>query len=267
MVKISVIMGIYNCEETLVEAINSILTQTFNDWELIMCDDGSTDGTYDLAKQFAKQYDNIRVYRNKKNMGLNYTLNHCLKHAKGTYIARMDGDDISLPERFQVETDFLDKHPEYAIVSTPIQYFDESGIFMVGQANGEPERNRIVLSVPFCHAACMVRREAFEKVNGYTVEDKYLRVEDWQLWIKMYAAGFKGYNINKPLYMMRDDRDAKARRKFKYRLNQVQVACLAVKELNLAKWRYIFAIRPILVGLLPGGIYTFLHKRKLKMRL
>lgn len=267
MAKVSVIMGIYNCEQTLAEAIDSIIAQTYTDWELILCNDGSTDKTYRLAKQYADRYDNISLYQNERNMGLNYTLNHCLQYAKGDYIARMDGDDISLPERFEVEVAFLDAHPEYAIVSTPIQYFDENGVFMTGHANGEPDRKNIVLTVPFCHAPCMVRREAFEKVNGYTVDDKYLRVEDWQLWVKMYAAGYRGYNIDMPLYMMRDDRNAKARRKFKYRLNQVHVACFAVKKLKLEKWRYIFAIRPILVGLLPSPIYSFLHKRRMKINL
>lgn len=215
-----------------------------------------------MAQKYAEAYDNIFLYKNEKNMGLNFTLNHCLKYAKGDYIARMDGDDISLPERFQVEADFLNSHPEYAIVSMPMQYFDENGVFMVGKGGGEPEIKRMVLGVPHCHAPCMVRREAYEKVDGYTVADKYLRVEDWQLWIKMYAAGFRGYNISDPLYMMRDDRNARARRTFKYQITQVHAACFAVKELKLEKWRYIFALRPILVGLLPEWLYTVLHRRK-----
>ena len=99
--KISVIMGIYNCAETLDEAVNSILGQTETNWELIMCDDGSTDNTYVIAEKYVQQYPNkIVLIRNDKNRGLNYTLNRCLKKAKGKYIARMDGDDLSLSERF-----------------------------------------------------------------------------------------------------------------------------------------------------------------------
>ena len=83
-------MGIYNCEDTLAEAIDCILNQTVSDWELILCDDGSTDGTYDVAKRYRMEYpDHIRLLRNKKNRGLNYTLNRCLKVSRGKYIARM----------------------------------------------------------------------------------------------------------------------------------------------------------------------------------
>ena len=92
--KVSIIMGIYNCADTLEEAVESILQQTYDDWELIMCDDGSMDSTYEIATRFSRQYENIIAFQNEKNMGLNYTLNKCLEKAKGEYIARMDGDDI-----------------------------------------------------------------------------------------------------------------------------------------------------------------------------
>src|SRR5699024_2253424 len=96
MASVSVIMGIYNCEETLSQSINSIIDQTYTDWELILCDDCSLDNTYNIAKTFADQLKNIVLLKNSKNEGLNYTLNKCLRYAKGQYIARMDGDDISL---------------------------------------------------------------------------------------------------------------------------------------------------------------------------
>lgn len=125
--KVSIIMGIYNCADTLEKAIESILQQTYDDWELIMCDDGSMDSTYEIATRFSRQYENIITFQNEKNMGLNYTLNECLKKAKGEYIARMDGDDISLPTRLEKEVTFLEQHKEYAIVSTNMVYFDENG--------------------------------------------------------------------------------------------------------------------------------------------
>ena len=262
MPKVSVIMGIYNCADTLSEAIESIINQTFKDWEVIMCDDGSLDRTLEIAQMYAQKYDNIKVYRNEKNMGLNYTLNHCLKYITGQFVARMDGDDISLPERFEKELDFLIKHPEYAIVSCNMLYFDAQGIFMTGKAKGEPSLDSIVKRTPFCHAPCMVRREAFEAVNGYSVSDKLLRVEDWHLWIKMYAKGYKGYTLEEPLYLMRDDRNAVSRRKFKYRVNESYVGHFAIQTLKLSKVNYIYTLRPLLVGLLPSALYNYLHKRR-----
>ena len=112
----------------------------------------------------------------------------------------------------------------------------------------------------------MLRAEMMRKVGGYSVDSKLLRVEDRHLWIKIYAAGGKGKNLAEPLYKMRDDRNAASRRKFRYRLNEAYVASLAVKLLKLPKWKYIFMLRPILVGLLPGFLYRFLHKQKLRTK-
>lgn len=262
MPKVSVIMGIYNCADTLPEAIESIIKQTFSDWEIIMCDDGSSDRTLEVAEKYAEKYSNIIVYKNEKNMGLNYTLNRCLKHITGQFVARMDGDDISLPERFEKEINFLMENPEYAIVSCNMKYFDDKGVFMIGNEKGEPSLDSIARKTPFCHAPCMVRREAYEVVGGYSISDRLLRVEDWHLWIKMYEKGYKGYMLEEPLYLMRDDRNAMTRRKFKYRMNECYVGHLAIKALNLSKINYIFLLRPLIIGLLPSCFYKYLHKKR-----
>ena len=112
--------------------------------------------TYDIAQNYQQQYsDRIILLRNKTNQGLSYTLNNCLKYARGDYIARMDGDDISLPNRFEKEVNFLNMHPEYAIVSTPMIYFDENGVFRRGRGSGEPPYCQLARGTPFCHAPCM----------------------------------------------------------------------------------------------------------------
>ncbi len=264
MEKVSVIMGIYNCESTLEEAIQSLQQQTFKDWKLIMVDDGSTDHTYEMAKKYAEKYNNIFVYKNKKNMGLNYTLNHCLKYADTEYIARMDGDDISLPSRFEKEVNFLDENKEYAIVSSSMIAFDEKGDWGVYRHLLQPQNIDFLKGSPFCHAPCMIRKEAIKGVKGYSVDKRLLRMEDYHLWIKMYAKGYRGYNIQEPLYKMRDDRNATNRRKYRYRINEAYVRMLAVKMLDLPIYGYLLIMRPLIVGLLPTSIYELFHKRKLK---
>ena len=262
MNKISVLMGIYNCADTLAEAIDSILLQTYTNWELIMCDDGSVDDTYKVAEYYKNKFpQKIVLIKNDYNMGLNQTLNNCLKLATGEYIARMDGDDLCDPERFERELSFLRENPQYAIVSTQMKYFDENGVFGIGSGGGEPNIKNFPLHTPFCHAPCMVKKEAYNAVGGYSIDRKLLRVEDWHLWIKMYSCGYKGYVLDEPLYSMRDDRDAYARRNFKYRLNEAYVGRLAVKMLHLPKYEYLLTLRPIVVGLLPGSVYNFLHKK------
>ena len=258
-------MGIYNCASTLVEALDSLYAQTIQDFKIILCDDGSTDNTYQVAKDFASRHDNIVLIKNDQNMGLNYTLNHCLEYADTEYVARMDGDDISLPTRFEKEIDFLDKHPEFAIVSTPMIYFDEKGEFGRGKTKeGEPTKDRLMYGPPFCHAPCMVKREAYESVGGYTVDKRLLRFEDYNLWMKMFEKGYRGYNLGEHLYAMRDDRNAVRRRTLKSAFNGIYAHYLAHKTLHLSYGKLlIYSIKKIGTRLMPKRFYTYFHKKQL----
>ena len=262
--KISVIMGIYNCEKYLTEAIECILKQTYEDWELIMCDDGSNDQTYSIAEKYKNAYpDKIQLLKNPSNKGLNYTLNRCLEAAKGEYIARMDGDDLCSLDRFEKEAAILDSRKDISIVSAYLEYFDESGVWGICKYKEYPQKKDFLRGSQFCHAASMVRKEAFDKVKGYTVDKRLLRVEDYHLWMKMYAAGYRGYNIQEPLYQMRDDKNAYNRRKFKYRINETYVKIQIIKAFNLPISSYIPALKPIIVGLLPTAVYNYIHKKRL----
>lgn len=258
-------MGIYNCANTLSDAIECILQQTYSNWELILCDDGSTDNTYQIALKYREQYPGrIVLIQNENNCGLNQTLNHCLEYATGEYIARMDGDDLCAPERFEIEIAVFEQETDISIVSTDMQYFDGKEVWGRISHPEYPVKTDFVHESPFCHAPCLVKREAYEVVKGYTVDERLLRVEDYHLWIKMYAAGFKGKNIHNSLYQMRDDRNAYGRRKFKYRINEAYVKLLAVKELRLPVWMVIYSLRPIITGLMPMFLYDWFHKKRLK---
>lgn len=258
-------MGIYNCEKTLDEAIESILSQTYTNWFMIMCDDCSTDKSYEIADKYCKKYpDKFLLLKNDSNKGLNYTLNKCLSYVETEYVARMDADDISLPTRFEKEIHFLEQNSSYKIVGTQMIYFDENGDW--GRTSGceIPKKEDIVKCTPFCHATCMLKSDAYRQVGGYSVDKKLLRVEDYHLWIKMYEKGFKGYNLQEILYKMRDDRAATKRRTYQNRINEAYVKKLAIKFLNLPKWNYVYVIKPLIIGLLPISLYEFLHKRRLK---
>lgn len=263
-VRVSVLMGIYNCAKTLPEAIDSILAQTYTDWELVLCDDGSVDNTYAVAESYRQRFPKkIILLQNERNMGLNYTLNRCLSQANGEFIARMDGDDLCSADRFEKEIRALETHPEIAVVSTNMTYFDEAGTWGQGHAIPFPTKYHFMRGTPFCHAPCMMRRAALVEIGGYTDDPKFLRVEDYDLWVKLYAAGYRGMNLDEPLYQMRDDRNAANRRKFHYRINETRVNCKAIRLLELPAYNYIRAMRPILVGLMPMWLYEKLHKMRL----
>lgn len=260
--RISVIMGIYNCAPYLQEALDSLYAQTYQDFEIILCEDGSKDNTYEVALENQKQHPNIVLLRNPQNLGLNQTLNNCLAVAQGEYIARMDGDDTCDPTRFEKEVAFLDSHPEYAIVTTPMNHFDENGIFRTSHASGEPAATVYAKHVPFFHAPCMIRTEAYKTVGGYTVSEKLIRQEDYELWIKMYKAGYRGYIIDEPLYNMRDDQNAYKRRNWISRRNEAYVKYLACREMKLPLYCYLYTLKPIILYLLPNWLYNYLHRNR-----
>lgn len=267
MPKVSILMGIYNCAPTLREAVESILSQTFTDWELILCEDGSRDDTYAIAQEYRRAHpDRIILLRNEKNMGLNHTLNRCLQAASGEYCARMDGDDLSLPDRFEKQVAFLDAHPEYAIVSTPMIFFDEQGEWGRNQMIERPQRDDFIHHSPVhCHAPCMIRREAYLAVGGYTEDLRMLRFEDVNLWYKLYAAGYQGYNLSEPLYMMRDGREAAGRRGLRSRMNGVYVTYVGFRLFRYPWYMYRFVvldfIKHFIKGVMPEKLYLFFHKR------
>lgn len=259
--RISVLMGIYNCASTLSEALDSLLAQTYQGFKVVMCDDGSNDNTYEVAKAYADKYENFILIRNERNMGLNYTLNHCLEYADTEYIARMDGDDLSKPTRLETEITFLDEHPEYAVLSTPMDYFDEKGVFMTGKGCGEIKKENFLKGTPICHAPCMARTAVIKAVGGYSVDDRLLRVEDYHLWFKVFAAGYKLYSIPEALYQMRDDRNAIARRTWKNYVHVHHVMRTGFKMIGLPWYYQIYSLRPIITGLLPNWLYNRLHRR------
>lgn len=261
MARITVLMGIYNCAPTLQEALDSLYAQTYKNFKIVMCDDGSKDDTLKIAEENARMHENVIVIKNERNMGLNYTLNHCLEYADTEYCARMDGDDISLPSRFEKEINFLDEHPEYAVVSTPMIYFDENGEFRRGKGKGEVEAKDFVHGTPICHAPSMSRTNVIKSVGGYSVSKNLLRVEDYHLWFKVYAAGHKLYMLNKCLYKMRDDRNAVGRRNWITRRNEAYVKHKGYNMIGLPWWYQVYTIVPILKYFAPQWIYRYFHRR------
>lgn len=261
MARITVLMGIYNCASTLVEALDSLYAQTCQDFKIVLCEDGSSDDTYNVARVYADKHDNIILIRNEKNMGLNYTLNHCLQYADTVYCARMDGDDISLPMRFEKELNFLESNPDYAVVSTPMIYFDANGDFRFGRGKGVVKKKDFLYGTPICHAPCMFRTDAIKAVGGYSEGDNLIRVEDYHLWFKVFAAGYKLFMLDECMYKMRDDRNAKSRRKWKGRKNTFLLMNRGFRMIGLPWWSHFYSLRPIITYLMPEFIYNYLHRK------
>lgn len=263
--KISVIMAVYNCEKTIDKAIQSILEQTYKNWVMIICDDGSTDGTYEILQRYKVQYPGqFIIIQNDGNKQLPYSLNHCLQYVNTNLVARMDGDDWSMPERFEKQVNFLKEHPEYDLVSTGVTVFDGEKKIASIIKTPVPTRKTMLRENAFSHATIMTYKRVYDALGGYSLNPSALRVEDVDLWCRFLAAGFHGYNLPDELYVILEDVNAVKRRTFQARLNSARTRS---KGYKLMGFHGLICYQPYLMvfkALIPTGVYRKMHKWKLK---
>lgn len=264
--RVSVIMGTYNCRGTIEAALDSLVAQTFEEWELIVCDDASTDGTYEyLTSAITSHNITAILLRNATNRGLHYSLNRCLAEADGDYIARMDGDDLCEPHRLELQVKFLDEHPELHVVGTGMRRFDESGRKDALSLDPAPSARSLRRGVPFAHATIMMRKSAYSALGGYKVAARTRRCEDYEMWFRFYELGFQGANIAEPLYLVREDESAVRRRTFQSRIELLVVTYEGYNRLGFPAPWYGYPLILALKGLVPPRaalLYRRLQARK-----
>ncbi len=262
--KISVLMGIYNCEHTLTAALDSILAQTYENWELILCDDASSDGTYAVAQSYASRCPNrITILRNEAHSFLAYSLNRCLELADGEFVARMDGDDVSLPDRFEKQVAFLREHQEVAIVGTAMRRFDDDGTLgAVVRSPAYPDRYSPHKGNVFQHATVLGHREVFEALGGYTVLPRTERGQDLDLWFRFLYAGYQGANLSDVLYMVRENEQAFRRRTARNRWMVFQTTVYGYRLLNYPWYWYVKPVLHLLKMVVPAVVIRWFHKRQ-----
>lgn len=260
--RLSVIMGVYNIAGLSIfpEAIQSIQSQSLGDLELIICDDGSADRTWEILMATAKQDHRIRLLRSGRNEGLAAALNRCIAAARGTYIARQDADDISDLSRLEKQSRFLNSHPEIQFVGSDTELFDQNGIWRVRQFPAYPHREDFLFTMPFVHGALMFRREALLRGGGYRVARETRRTEDYDLLMRMYAGGMRGANINEPLYRFQEGRDTEKRRKYRYRMDEAVVRWKGFTAMGLMPQAIPYVFKPLVIGLLPADILRRMKK-------
>lgn len=254
MPMVSVIMGVYNCKdvELLKRSVDSILDQTFNDFEFLICNDGSTDKTLEELKMIASKDPRISILTYENNHGLNHALNKCLKKARGKYIARQDDDDLSKPERLQKQVEFLDRHPEYVIVGTCAEVFDDNGVWGNYMVPEKPKKDDFLWNSPFMHPTMMMRKTELMSVSGYREAKETRRCEDYDLFMNLYAKGYEGYNIQEKLYYYRIVRNEKYKhRPMKYRVDEMIVRFRGYKNMNIMVKGLPYIFKPVLIGLIP----------------
>ena len=260
---LSVIMGIYNCpsKEMLVRSVNSILNQTYKNFEFIIFDDGSTNDSYIWLKELEKIDKRIRAFKIDKNAGLANALNECLKEAKGDFIARQDVDDYSMPNRFEMEIEFLKQNPNIAFVGSNCFLYENNEIYGERYVPAFPYKKDFLFNSPFIHGTVIFRREVFEKVGNYRSIGRCLKYEDYDFFMRIYAAGMIGANINQLLYVFYSE-EKKNHVSRKMRLDEIKVRYDGFKSLGLLPTHIFSVIKPFILMFVPNKL--LFHLKNLK---
>lgn len=260
--KVSVIMALYNVQNELEKSVQSILSQTYDNIEIIMCDDCSTDETLKIAKKLAKKDKRIILLENTKNLKSGKTRNKCIEKATGKYIAIQDADDYSESTRIEKQVNFLEKNSNYFYVSSSVYRFNEEGIW--GEYHSwtdNPQDKDFLWGLPYVHPSTMFRRKALDKINGYRVAKDTTRTEDFDLFLRLHIIGYRGYNLKECLYYYNENIDAYMRRKYRYRIDEAKTRFNAYKKLHLMPIGCIYALKPLIVGLIPRKLQYKIKKK------
>ncbi len=262
--EVSVIMAVFHAGDgqALRQAVASICGQSYTDWELLICDDGSKDQTWEMLAKLAAADPRIRLIRLRRNRKAGFARNRCIRAARGRYVAVMDADDLSAKERLARQVSFLETHAAFDFVGSRGEFF----VSRIGD-DGEqypywksPEAEDFLFSLPYVHASILFRREALERVRGYDSGRLAVRVEDYDLLLRMYAAGLRGANLDEVLYYIRRDREQYRRRKYRYRFHEALVKYRGFCRLGLMPEGILYAAKPLLVGLLPVSVLKRLQR-------
>ena len=178
----------------------------------------------------------------------------------------MDDDDFSVKDRFQIEFNFLEVHPEYSFVSSAY-YIDDGSTnkYRLKEMEEKPTKESFLWNSPFLHPCTMFRAEALRRASGYRVCQETIRAEDYDLYMRMYALGMKGYNIQKKLFNYRIEIENEKNKKYrpmKDRISEAKIRYKGFKILHLGMKSIPYVIKPIIIGLIPAPVFYKIRKKQ-----
>ena len=268
MPRVSIIMGVFNNANTLPEALDSISRQTFSNFELIVCDDGSSDCSLMVLYTYSARDDRLIILHNEVNKGLGYSLNRCIDIARGEFLVRMDADDISVSDRVKKLVDAMDEHPETSVIGSAMELFDENGFWGRTKPILQPTKMQIFTGPAVAHATTIMRKKIIQDVGAYhSACDRY-RVEDYDLWCRLTERGHKILNISESLYHCRwEQKGYYHRRKLKHLLGFCTVKVYWCRQLNIGLKGWIHISGYYVKAFTPVQIKKWYHRNKLTISL
>lgn len=257
MPRVSVLMSVYNGIEHFDKAIPSLLQQTLQDFELLIVDDCSDDGTSEKLDEVAAQDARIKVLHSESRLGLARAVNWALRLSKGQYVARQDFDDESYPQRLEKQAEFLETHPEVGLVGSYYVIDDRrrnERYIRKWPIEDAKIRNTMAKAIPFAHTLVMLRKEALEQAGGIA---EVSNITDLRTWIQVGKVGWKFANIPEVLGVHYVYEESFWHRTFSYKQRQRELAKVqaeAVLTLHLGLWRLIFPFARLFYSLFPDSV-------------
>lgn len=247
---VSILMSVCDHAKTLPAAIDSILGQTLEGFEFIICDDASTDHTWEVLCEYQAKDPRIKIFQNTSNLGLGASLNKCLGLAVGEYIARQDADDISDPRRLEKTLSYL-RTSGAPYVGCGVYIFDDKGVWSQRIYPENVTRHTIAQKNPFFHPTMIFRQGALKAVNGYRETQITRRTEDYDLVMRLAAKGIIGKNLQEYLYYVYEPENAYSKHTFHTRWDEIRVRFNGLQEMRSPLWDYIYLCKPIIMSMVP----------------
>jgi glycosyltransferase involved in cell wall biosynthesis len=252
---VTVLMSVYNGLPYLPEALDSILEQTFSDFEFLIIDDASTDGSGRVLAEYAERDSRIKILTNERNQGLGYSLAQGVELAQTIWIARMDADDIAVPNRLELQMSYVKDNPEVDILGGYALNINDDGQ-IIGERRVpicHEDIYRLLWTNPFIHATVMFRRQAILRVGSYS--EKIRKRQDYELWFRCALGKLKFANLALPLIYYRFTKNTFKRNN----LRQVIIPSLLIGwkgcwMVGASPIAYIGVTKPLLIGLLPPSL-------------
>ena len=258
---VTVLMSVYNGRPYLSKAIRSISEQTYEDFEFLIIDDASTDGSLSVLERWARRDDRIRILRHETNRGLGYSLHEGVREARGDWIVRMDGDDVALPERIERQLSHLSVHPSVDILGTWAVDVDQEGkpIRKRRYPTTHEDITRLIWTNPIVHPTAMLRKSAIQEVGSYdpTVEKR----QDYELWFRCLEGGLRFGNLPEVLLKYRFTGDYYKRNGLKVAWDQAKMGWRGCWRVGASPLSYLGVSIPLLRSLLPHSINAFAHRQ------
>ena len=251
-------MSSYDGSQYLRTAVESVLSQTFSDFEFLIIDDASKDDTLALFKEYQKKDNRIQIVENKTNQGLTKNLNTLIKMSKGEYLARFDDDDVSFPQRFAAQAQYLDAHPECALVGSWAEIINENGdVIRTVKYPTEPAvlKKDLIKYNPFFHPAIMMRKDAVDAIGDYDEHFRY--AQDYELYLRL-SKKYAIANVGEILIQYRENKSSITTTKNKAQVGFViEAKYKALRDGDYPWYEYRQLIRLCVIYMLPAGVKKF----------